>query len=43
METLHEEAFYEGKFDPDEVRYSIEKIKRIIDELENEVQNKAVP
>jgi hypothetical protein len=25
METLHEEAFYEGKFDPDEVRYSIEK------------------
>ena len=37
MKTLHEEAFYEGKFDPDEVRYAIEKVKILIDELEKEV------
>jgi len=36
MRTLHEEAFYEGVYQPDEVRYSIEKIRKIIDELESE-------
>lgn len=36
MRTLHEEAFYEGVYQPDEVRYCIEKIRKIIDELESE-------
>ena len=38
MRTLHEEAFYEGIYQPDEVRYAIEKIRKIIDELEIEVK-----
>ncbi len=38
MKTLHEEAFYEGVYQPDEVKYAIEKIKKIINELEEEVK-----
>ncbi len=36
MRTLHEEAFYEGIYQPDEVRYGIEKVRKIIEELESE-------
>ncbi len=38
MKTLHEEAFYEGVYQPDEVRYAFEKVRKIIDELEEEVK-----
>lgn len=31
MRTLHEEAFYEEIYQPDEVRYAIEKVRKIID------------
>ncbi|NPA23533.1 MAG: hypothetical protein GXO23_04475 [Crenarchaeota archaeon] len=37
MRTLHEEAFYEGVYQPEEVRYSIEKVRKIIEELESEL------
>ena len=29
MKTLHDEAFYEGVYQPDEVRYAIEKVSEI--------------
>ncbi len=38
MKTLHEEAFYEGIYQPDEVRYAFNKVRNIINELENEVK-----
>ena len=38
MRTLHEEAFYESIYQPDEVKYAIERIKKVIDELETEVK-----
>ncbi len=39
MKTLHDEAFYEGVYQPDEVEYAIEKVAKIIDELEKEVKH----
>lgn len=36
MKTLYEEAFYEGVYQVDEVRYALNKVKSIIDELERE-------
>ncbi len=38
MKTLHEEAFREGVYQPDEVRYAFEKVRKIIDELEEDVK-----
>ncbi len=38
MRTLHEETFYEGVYWPDEVRYAIEKVRKIVDELEAEAR-----
>ncbi len=43
MKTLHEEAFYEGIYQPDEVRYAFNKVKNVIDELENEVKRLGKP
>jgi len=37
MRTLHDEAFYEGIYQPDEVKYSIKKISEIIESLEKEI------
>ncbi len=37
MKTLHDEAFYEGVYQPEEVRYAMKLIARVIDELEKEV------
>ena len=34
MKTLHEEAFYEGVYSPDEVKYAFEKVKQVIKRLE---------
>ncbi|RFA95459.1 PaREP1 family protein [Pyrobaculum aerophilum] len=33
MKTLREEAFYEGVYQPEEVLYAVEKIKRLLEEL----------
>jgi len=33
MRTLHEEAFYEGVYEPEEVNYAIGKIKELINEF----------
>ncbi len=38
MKTLHEEALYEGVYQPEEVRYAMKLIAKIIDELENEIK-----
>ncbi|MGC9009352.1 MAG: PaREP1 family protein, partial [Sulfolobales archaeon] len=34
MRTLHEEAFYEGIYQPEEVKYALNKIRELIDELQ---------
>ena len=41
MKTLYEEAFYEGVYQPEEVRYAMKLVARIIDELENELRTKS--
>ncbi len=33
MRTLHDEAFYEGVYEPDEVNYAINKIENLVREL----------
>ena len=33
MRTLHEEAFYEGVYNPDEVEYAVRKVKSVIEEV----------
>lgn len=38
MRTLHDEAFYEGVFQPDEVKYAMDKVDEIIRGLEEEVK-----
>ncbi len=42
MKTLHEEAFYESVYQPEEVRYAMKLVERIIDELENEVKQSSL-
>jgi len=37
LKTLHEEAFYEGVYQPEEVKYAVEKVEEIIDVLEKEL------
>lgn len=37
MKTLHEEAFYEGIYQPEEVKYAIKRIEELIKEFEREV------
>jgi cell division septum initiation protein DivIVA len=38
MKTLHDEAFYEGIYQPDEVRYALNKVKHVIEELQKEIE-----
>jgi hypothetical protein len=38
MKTLHDEAFYEGVYQPDEVEYALKKVEEIISKLEEEVK-----
>jgi len=33
MKTLHEEAFYNGVYNPDEARYAINQVKNVLREL----------
>ena len=38
MRTLHDEAFYEGVYNPDEVRYAIGKVRSVIEELKRDFE-----
>jgi hypothetical protein len=38
MKTLHEEAFYEGVYQPDEVEYAIKKVEECVEEMKREVE-----
>ena len=38
MRTLHEDAFYEGVYDPEEVRHAIQRARGLIRELKEEVE-----
>lgn len=40
MRTLHDEAFYEGVYDPEEVKYAIKKVRDVIDEIKKAVSRK---
>lgn len=33
MRTLHDEAFYEGVYNPEEAEYAITQVKKMIEEL----------
>jgi len=41
MRTLHDEAFYEGVYDPEEVKYAIKKVRDVIDEIKKAVSRRA--
>jgi HEPN domain-containing protein len=41
MKTLHEEAFYEGVYQPEEVEYAIKKVEECVNALEKEVREKS--
>ena len=38
MRTLHDEALYEGVFNPDDVKYAISKVRELIGRLKAEVE-----
>jgi secreted Zn-dependent insulinase-like peptidase len=40
MKTLHDEAFYEGVYQPDEVEYALKKVEEIVSKLEEEIKGK---
>jgi len=40
MKTLHEEAFYQGIYQPDEVQYAVKKVEEVIAQLEEEVERR---
>jgi len=40
MKTLHEEAFYQGVYQPDEVQYAVKKVEDVIARLEEEVRRR---
>jgi secreted Zn-dependent insulinase-like peptidase len=33
MKTLHDEAFYEGVYNPDEAEYAIKQVKKVLEEI----------
>jgi len=33
MKTLHDEAFYEGVYNPEEAKYAIKQVKKMLEEL----------
>ncbi len=41
MKTLHEEALYEGVYQPDEVRYAVGRAERLIGEVEDALRGEA--
>jgi hypothetical protein len=43
MKTLHEEAYYQGIYQPDEVQYAVKKVEEVIAQLEEEVRRRRGP
>jgi hypothetical protein len=43
MKTLHEEAFCQGIYQPDEVQYAVKKVEDVIAQLEEEVRRRRGP
>jgi secreted Zn-dependent insulinase-like peptidase len=43
MKTLHEEAFCQGIYQPDEVQYAVKKVEEVIAQLEEEVRRRRGP
>jgi secreted Zn-dependent insulinase-like peptidase len=43
MKTLHEETFYQGIYQPDEVQYAVKKVEEVIAQLEEEVRRRRGP
>jgi HEPN domain-containing protein len=41
MRTLHDEAFYEGVYDPEEVKYAIKKVRNVIEEIKKAINQRA--
>jgi HEPN domain-containing protein len=41
MRTLHDEAFYEGVYDPEEVKYAIKKVRNVIEEIKKAISRRA--
>jgi HEPN domain-containing protein len=41
MRTLHDEAFYEGVYDPEEVKYAIKKVRNVIEEIKKAISQRA--
>ncbi|MFP3251676.1 MAG: PaREP1 family protein [Thermoproteus sp.] len=41
MKTLHEEAFYQGVYQPDEVEYAMRKVEEVVAQLEEEAKRKS--
>jgi hypothetical protein len=41
MKTLHEEALYQGVYQPDEVEYAMRKVEEVVAQLEEEAKRKA--
>jgi len=41
MKILHEEAFYQGVYQPDEVEYAVRKVEEVVAQLEEEAKRKA--
>jgi HEPN domain-containing protein len=41
MRTLHDEAFYEGVYDPEEVKYAIKKVRDVIEEIKKAISQRA--
>jgi secreted Zn-dependent insulinase-like peptidase len=41
MKTLHEEALYQGVYQPDEVEYAVRKVEEVVAQLEEEAKRKA--
>jgi secreted Zn-dependent insulinase-like peptidase len=40
MKTLHEEAFYQGVYQPDEVEYAMRRVEEVIAQLEEDVRRR---
>jgi hypothetical protein len=38
MKTLHDEAFYEGVYNPEEADYAIKQVKTLLEKLKRELE-----
>jgi secreted Zn-dependent insulinase-like peptidase len=41
MRTLHDEAFYEGVYDPEEAKYAIKKVRDVIEEIKKAISQRS--